>query len=118
MSVSFNDLILQLLLEINCLKIVIASQPDILRFKDNWTANIYCNQECLRHKLTPNYTNKMFPSTSAASKFINRKTDRIRVEDDIRCLGIKKQQLHIELYHSHPKQLKTANTWGKNWDNI
>ena len=56
------------------LKVTVASQSHAHRLKNlkrklhNCNVNIFCSQECLRHKLIPNYARKKIPHTSKASK--------------------------------------------------
>ena len=48
-------------------------------------ANIYFNKQCLKHKLTPNYTKIHLPHTSPAAVCTQRKISKIRIKTKL-CL--------------------------------
>ena len=69
------------------IKIAKASQATgIYQYKNNkrkilkCCANIYFNKQCLKHKLTPNYTKIHLPHTSQAATYIQRKISKIGIK--------------------------------------
>ena len=78
------------------LKIVLATQADILRFRYverklyNCSTNIYCNQECFWCNLTPKCASIKLASTSGASEFTGGEITLMRIKDEIKFLYIKK----------------------------
>jgi hypothetical protein len=79
------------------------------------SANIYFNKQCLLKNITPSYARCKIPYTSPAAITTQRKTNKIRIKDEIRFLYRKKYHLNAQLYQAH---LQTANTWGPIWDHI
>jgi len=75
-------------------------------------ANIYFTRQCIQQKLTPIYTNIKIPSSSPAAKHTLRKVQTVFIEDKLRFLHIKKQQLNHKLH------LSLANISGKLWPYI
>jgi len=78
-------------------------------------ANIYFNKQCLIQNLIPTYAKIKVAATSPAAKFTQRKTQILRIKDEIRFLYKKKMQLNKQLYYSH---ITAANIWGPAWDTI
>jgi flagella basal body P-ring formation protein FlgA len=78
-------------------------------------ANIYFNKQYLTQNLIPTYAKIKVANTSTAAKLTQRKTQILRIKDEIRFLYKKKLQLNKQLYHSH---LTAANVWGPAWDTI
>ena len=69
--------------------------------------NIYFNQKCLHKNVISNFTKINIRNTSPASKFTQRKTSITKLNDEIKYLYIKKQQLnHVLQLH-----LTLANSW-------
>jgi hypothetical protein len=66
----------------------------------------------VKKRLVPNYTKIKIPNNSPSAKFTQRKTQNLRIEDEIKYLYRKKQQLNHRLYYFH---LPLANTWGNTW---
>jgi hypothetical protein len=52
-------------------------------------ANIYCNRQCLKQNLTPNYSKIKIPNTSPASRFTKQKTLKLWIKDEIKFLYVK-----------------------------
>jgi hypothetical protein len=78
-------------------------------------ANIYFNSQCIRRQITPAYANIKVPNTSPAHKYTQKKLPPIRIKDVIKYLHSKKQQLNLQIYHSH---ITLANTWNNMWPYI
>ena len=82
-------------------------------------ANIYFNQQCLQLGVIPKYARIKIPFTSPASKTTQRKSQVLRVKEEIKFLYSKKDKLNILLYKAH---LNAALEWGDLWhliqDNI
>ena len=55
------------------------------------------------------------PNTSPAAKFTQRKTQILRIKDELKYLYMEKQQLNTKLYQLN---LLLANTWGNSWQHI
>ena len=79
------------------------------------SANIYFNKQCLIQNLTPTYAKIKVANTSPVAKFTQRKTQILRIKDEIHFLYKKKLQLNKQLYQAH---LIAANSWGPAWDII
>jgi len=75
-------------------------------------ANIFFNKQCLIHKVTPTYAKIHIPYTSPASITSQRKTQLLRIKEEIRFLYKKKEHLNKELYKAH---LQAATEWGSLW---
>ena len=73
----------------NKMKIIGTSQVHNHKFKNlkrkilNCNANLFFNQKCLKHKITPKYANIQVPYTSEASVHTQRKVQVLRVKDEI-----------------------------------
>jgi hypothetical protein len=103
-------------------KIVIASQAKIVYHLKNLKrkvlkcgADIYFNKQCLKLGLTPTFAKIAIPHTSPAAIHTQQKTVRIRLQDEIKFLYIKKTQLNKQLYYAH---LAAANEWKNNFHTI
>ena len=79
-------------------------------------ANIYFNKQCLIQNLTPTYAKIKVANTSPAAIFTQRKTQILRIKDEIRFLYKKKLQLNKQLYHSHLTAEVTHNNINKHMD--
>ena len=105
----------------NHLKIINASRGLIHEYENlkrklfNCSANIYFNRQCYQKRLVPNYAKIKIPINSPAVKFTQRKTQNLRIKDEIKYLYMKKQQLNHKLYYLH---LSLANTWGNTWQYV
>ena len=76
--------------------------------KHNCNAHIYFNKQCLRSNLIPNYAKIKISNTSPASKYTQKKVHTLRIEDDIKFLCDKIQNLNQKLYH---RRLNVAIIW-------
>lgn len=74
-------------------------------------ANTYFNRQCLIKKIIPKYAKINIPYTSPATNIIQKKTQIIRLKDEIKFLCIKKEKLN-QLYRIH---LKAAHALGNTW---
>ena len=81
----------------------------------NCNANIYFNRQCHQKGLTLNFAKIKIPISSPAAKSTQRKTQGLRIKDEIKYLYMKKQQLNHRLYYLH---LSLANTWDNTWQYI
>jgi len=105
----------------NHLKIVNASRGIIHQYENvkrklfNCNANIYFNRQCHRKGLIPNFSKIKIPISSPATKSTQRKTQNLRIKDEVKYLYMKKQQLNHRLYYLH---LSLANTWDNTWQYI
>jgi hypothetical protein len=105
----------------NHLKIVNASRgiihqyANVKRKQFNCNANIYFNGQYHQKGLIPNYAKIKILISSPAAKSTQRKTQNLRIKDEIKYLYMKKQQLNHRLYHLH---LSLATTWGNTWQYI
>jgi len=105
----------------NHLNIVNASRGIVHHYENvkrklfNCNANMYFNRQCHQKGLIPNVANIKIPISSPAAKSTQRKTQNLRIKDEIKYLYMKKQQLHHRLYHLH---LSLANTWRNTWQYI
>jgi hypothetical protein len=73
----------------------------------NCNANIYFNRQCHQKGLIPNFAKIRIPISSPAGKSTQRKTQNLRIKDEIKYLYMKKQQLNHRLPYLH---LSLANT--------
>jgi len=82
-------------------------------------ANIYFNQQCLHLGIIPKYARIKIPFTSPASITTQKKSQVLRVKEEIKFLYSKKDKLNTLLYKAH---LSAALEWGNLWpiiqDNI
>ena len=78
-------------------------------------ANIYFNRQCLIKKATPKYAKIKIPYTSAATNITQKKTQIIRLKDEIKFLYMKKEKQKNDSYRI---QLKAANELGNTWYTI
>jgi hypothetical protein len=78
-------------------------------------ANIYFNRQCLIKKATPKYAKIKIPYTSPATNITQKKTQIIRLKDEIKFLYMKKEKQKNDLYRI---QLKAANELGNTWYTI
>jgi predicted RNase H-like nuclease (RuvC/YqgF family) len=72
-------------------------------------ANIYFTRQCLIKKVIPKYAKIKIPYTSPATNITQKKTQIMRLKDEIKFLYMKKEKLKNELYRI---QLKAAHEWG------
>lgn len=97
------------------LKIVNAGQGHTHQYENtkrklySCIANIYFNRQCLQKTLIPHYANIKIPNSSPAAKFTQRIAQTLRINDELKYLYMKKQQLNHKLYLLI---LSLANTWG------
>ena len=102
----------------NHLKIINASPGPVHEYENvtrtlfNCNANIYFNRQCHQKGLTLNFAKIKIPISSPAAKSTQRKTQGLRIKDEIKYLYMKKQQLNHRLYYLH---LSLAKTWGNTW---
>jgi len=75
-------------------------------------ANMYFNQQCLQLGVIPKYARIKIPFTSPASVTTQRKSQILRVKDEIKFLYSKKDKLNLLLYKAH---LNAALEWGNLW---
>ena len=54
-----------------------------------------------KKSLIPNFAKIKIPTNFPAAKSTQRKTQNLRVKDEIKYLCMKKQQLNCRLYHLH-----------------
>ena len=59
-------------------------------------ANIYFNRQCLIKKVIPKYAKIKIPYTFPATKITQKKTQIIRLKDEIKFLYMKKIYIYIE----------------------
>ena len=80
----------------NHLKIINASRSLIHEYENlkrklvNCNANIYFNRQCYEKRLVPNYAKIKIPINFPAAKFTQRKTQNLRIKDEIKYLYMKK----------------------------
>ena len=72
-------------------------------------ASIYFNQQCIQLGVTPQYAHIKIPNTSPAAIFTQKKTQLLRIKDEIIFLHKKKDKLNKLLYNAH---LRAALEWG------
>jgi hypothetical protein len=76
--------------------------------------NIYFNRHCLIKKVIPKYAKIKIPYTSHATDITKKKTQIIRLKDEIIFL-LWKKKLKNDLYRI---RLKAAHEWGNTWYTI
>jgi hypothetical protein len=79
------------------------------------SANIYFNRQCPIKKVVPQYARIKIPYTFPAANTTQKKTQIMRLKDEIKFLYMKKQQISHELYIAH---LRAAQEWGNIWFTI
>jgi len=103
------------------LKIINASRGLVHEYENvqrklfNCNANIYFNRHCHQKRPIPNLAEIKIPTNSPTAKSTQRKTQNLRIKDEIKYLYLKNQQLNYRLYQLH---LSLANTWGNTWQYI
>lgn len=63
--------------------------------------NIWFNQQCSKHKITPNYVNITTKATSAAAKIAIEKAKQIWIKEETKQWFIRRQNIRIHLYILH-----------------
>ena len=78
-------------------------------------AKIYFNQQCLQLGVIPKYARVKVSYTFPASVVTQRKTQLLRVKEEIKFLYMKKDKLNVLLYKA---QIHAALEWGGCWHMI
>jgi len=78
-------------------------------------ASIYFIQQCLHLGIIPKYASIKIPFTSPASITTQKKSQVLRVKEEIKFLYSKKDKLNTLLYKAH---LSAALEWGNFWPKI
>jgi len=98
---------------------LLASQAQLVnRYKNTISklqkcyANIYFNKQRIVKQITPTYVNMRISNTSPTALVTTKKTQTIRIKDEIKFLYKKKEKLNKELYNTH---LGAAQEWGNTW---
>ena len=87
----------------NHLKIVNASQGIVRQYENvkrklfECNANIYFNRQCHQMGLIPNFAKIKIPISSPAAKSTQRKTQNLRIKDEIKYLYMKKTTIEPQI---------------------
>jgi hypothetical protein len=79
------------------------------------TANIKFNKTCIIENVIPKYAAIKVPGNTMASKITKQKAQYLRIQNEIKFLYKKKQQINKKLYISH---LYNAKFWQNSWFHI
>ena len=103
----------------NQFKIIDASQArlvyqyiNIKRKLLRTNAHIWFNRMCKSKNITPNYARQKIKGSTYAAKLTQKQLTKLRINNELKFLYIKKQQINNKLYEIH---LINAQFWQSNW---
>ena len=75
-------------------------------------AHIWFNRTCKSKNITPNYAKQKLKDSTHAAKLTQKQLTKVRINNELKFLYIKKHQINNKLYKIH---LKNAQFWQSNW---
>ena len=101
------------------LKLIEASQAKLVNRYINTkrkllttNAHIWFNRTCQNKNITPRYANLKLKGSNNATKLTQKQLIKIRINNELKFLYIKKQNINNQLYKSH---LENAQYWQTSW---